>query len=206
MNLTDSLKNFLGGKAAFTIAERDLAAQLGLAADVLKSTRMAHLQRGTDWQLEKNLVCYSADGRARLLALLNIADVPAAPAPVAVDSAPNAPQPTAVRGLVVDVSDLKIVTAEVAEMAPADAAWWQQALAAAPKNYVPPRPGEERVLVCVRTVRNPRVVLARDGDKEAWVRVRDSKNFRPDMEIRATCIEGEMWELVGRCPRWPGKW
>ena len=77
--------------------------------------------------------------------------------------------------------------------------------AAAPKKFAEPVAGEIRTLVAVAKVRNKRILRARDQDRVAWVRVKDSKNFRPNMELQAKFISGEQWELVGRCPRFNGK-
>jgi len=51
--------------------------------------------------------------------------------------------------------------------------------------------------------RNPRLVLLDDG--KTTIRVRDNKNYRPGMAIRYR-NEGGSLVLVGRAPRWPGRY
>jgi hypothetical protein len=67
-------------------------------------------------------------------------------------------------------------------------------------------------LICTATPRNRRIVAAVRKNAPAgaaaevvWVRVRDSSNFRAGMALRARAIGGNLHELVGRCPRYPGK-
>lgn len=186
VNLIDQLKKLAGQKpAVFVHAERELAAQFGLAHESVKAARVEHLKRGLDWDLVKGLVCYGDAGVAKVKVALKIAFDPVPSAPPAPDSAPNDGPPDEFPGTL----------STFAKDPPPTPA----------KNYAPPEAGERRALMCVGTVRNKRIVKARDGDQEAWIRVRDSKNFRAGMTILATYVAGEQWDLVGRLPRWPGK-
>jgi hypothetical protein len=191
MSLTDDLKKLVGIPPRFPHAERDLAAAYGLASDRLKEVRTGqHLKRGEHWDLVKGLVCYNAAGKAALETALNIASEKNTP-----ESAPGAgetpPSP---------------VTPPEQPLSPPDSAPNDPPPEPPPaKNFVAPLPGEERTLVCIATVRNRHQLKARDEDRLAWVRVRDSKNFRPGMKFQARFLQGEQWELVGRCPRWGGK-
>jgi hypothetical protein len=182
MSLIDDLKKLAGLKPRFSHIERELAEAYGLAPDALKAVRSAKLQRGTHWDLVKSLVTYSDLGKAALEVGLGIATEknPADPAPPADPAAAAAPTPP-----------------DSAPNNPADPA--------APKKFEPPKAGEVRTLVAVAKVRNRRMLKARDQDRVAWVRVKDSKNFRSGMELPARFISGEQWELEGRCPRWNGK-
>jgi hypothetical protein len=70
------------------------------------------------------------------------------------------------------------------------------------------------MLRVVRRVINPHIVLASrmedvvDGRAAVpqRVRVRSSENFIPGMVLRARRVDGDLWELCGRCPRWRGRW
>lgn len=58
-----------------------------------------------------------------------------------------------------------------------------------------------------RVYPNPRLLLATlpNGD-EVRVQVKTNLNFRPRMMIKARCVEGTLYQLVGRCPRYPGRY
>jgi hypothetical protein len=72
-------------------------------------------------------------------------------------------------------------------------------------------------LFVVRIPVNRRVVIATDRDPKRWasegagvaliVRVRDNQLFIPRMELQAKPSErNNTFTLVGRCPRWKGKY
>jgi len=65
----------------FAHAERDLAQTLGLGHSTLRALRRDSLERGTDWNLIDNRVCYSDEGRRKALAVLKISDGPPLPLP-----------------------------------------------------------------------------------------------------------------------------
>lgn len=54
---------------------------------------------------------------------------------------------------------------------------------------------------------NPRLIIAtaNNGDL-VRVRVRDSQNFQKGMSLTAKQIQADLYELVGRCPRFKGRW
>jgi len=67
----------------------------------------------------------------------------------------------------------------------------------------------ELVVVVARIYPNPRLLLARTTDGEiVRVSVRLNRNFRPGMKIKVEPPAGALplYRLVGRCPRFPGKW
>jgi hypothetical protein len=64
-------------------------------------------------------------------------------------------------------------------------------------------PGVQMGIVGRFNFRNPKLVLLEDG--VTTIRVRDNKNFRLGMSIKYR-KEGEHLVLVGRCPRWPGRY
>lgn len=73
-------------------------------------------------------------------------------------------------------------------------------------------------LVCVFKVYsvrapNPFILLAATGEKGpsgapvvVRVRVKNKINFRPGMEVRCKHVASDLYELVGHCPRTPGKY
>lgn len=184
--------------ADFQHTERGLLASLGLAKKMVRDVRVAQLARGVDWQHLGNEVRYSDAGRAKLLAALH-----ASPAPVAATTPPpdysapkNSPEPAATP-----------LAAAVAST-PEPAAEPGHAPAAEP---VPPVGTLQRAdvheLVVVRLfARNRRIILARYQDREdARVRVKDSRKLRAGMTLRCSYIEGDLWEIAQRLPRWPGR-
>lgn len=224
------------GKAArpdFPHTERDLAGSLGLAQDSLARARATHqLRRGVDWDIQKNLVCYSAAGRAALLRALGVADSAANAAPLEVvetgqERAEEAARDAMGAALAKDVNDriVALVTgpkrAEPATGEPLTADLQalydeqQRLTLAAGKNSDAERAAARAVgavasFRVVRLVHNRRVLEARPAADEAgdrvWVRVKDSTNFVAGMELEARwTIEGK-WQHVGRCPRQKGKW
>jgi hypothetical protein len=38
------------------------------------------------------------------------------------------------------------------------------------------------------------------------LRVHKTMNFVVGMEVTADWVEQDLWEFLGRCPRWRGKW
>lgn len=68
----------------------------------------------------------------------------------------------------------------------------------------------EAVLVVVQVWRNPRIVqCVVKGDaagEPQRVKVRDNKHFIKGMELTAVHEGGDLWSMVGRCPRWRGRW
>jgi len=57
-----------------------------------------------------------------------------------------------------------------------------------------------------RKTLNPHILLATDGAQLFRVRVRKKDNFRPGMEVRCTHVGADLYELIGNCPRFPGKY
>lgn len=54
---------------------------------------------------------------------------------------------------------------------------------------------------------NPRLLLAKANTGDlVRVRVRDNQNFQIGMSLQAKQIQADLYELVGRCPRFKGRW
>jgi hypothetical protein len=77
------------------------------------------------------------------------------------------------------------------------------------KNHAPAPPLNELELVVKRRYPNVHLLLAADpaSGRELRVWVTDNNNFRPDMKLKARAQgPGKPHRLVGRCPRYPGRW
>lgn len=65
------------------------------------------------------------------------------------------------------------------------------------------------VLWVERLTQNPRIVFCltkKSGGERVRLKVRDSKNFRPGMEVtRCVHLGGDVFSLDGNCPRFPGR-
>lgn len=62
--------------------------------------------------------------------------------------------------------------------------------------------------IVTRKFANPRILEALvNGNELIRVKVRDSKNFIKGMSIRVVPpkVKTALWQLEGRCPRWPGR-
>lgn len=67
-------------------------------------------------------------------------------------------------------------------------------------------PPTERFTV-LKLVPNRHLLLASDAlGSTVRVRVRDNTNFMPEMVIQVRLIQGDLYELVGRGPRYRGRW
>ena len=61
---------------------------------------------------------------------------------------------------------------------------------------------------------NRKLILAELTDRPELgaqrICVNDNKNFRwnPEnpLEFKAEHLQADLWQLIGRCPRWPGRW
>lgn len=57
-----------------------------------------------------------------------------------------------------------------------------------------------------RSVVNAHVLLVTDGVSVFRLRVRSKENFRPGMDVRCNLISGDLYDLAGNAPRYPGKY
>jgi hypothetical protein len=66
------------------------------------------------------------------------------------------------------------------------------------------------IITSLRPPKNPHIIEAvpKEGGEPVRVRVRDNSNFMPGMEIRARQDEQypDVFVLVGRTPRYRGRW
>jgi hypothetical protein len=60
--------------------------------------------------------------------------------------------------------------------------------------------------VTARKTANPHIVLASNGEVIVRVRVKNKENFRPGMVVRCEHVHADLYNLVGNCPRFPGKY
>ncbi|MEM0966580.1 MAG: hypothetical protein AAGJ81_10575 [Verrucomicrobiota bacterium] len=74
------------------------------------------------------------------------------------------------------------------------------------RRWTPPKSREGSF---VRALRNPKLIEVRLEGEEACtlVRVQSNANFTAGMTVRARPpMEGSVWYLEGRCPRYRGRW
>lgn len=161
----------------YPIAEREIADALGIAHAALKVARNEVLTRGSDWDMLKGHVCYTVDARRRVLAHLKIAIDEPPPA------TPPPPRP--------------------ADSAPND----PQNIPPGPPPPPPLKLGDVRELVCTRRCHpNTRLLEASLGNAAQRVRVRNNLNFVVGMKLQCRFVQGNLWDLAQRLPRWRGRW
>jgi len=68
----------------------------------------------------------------------------------------------------------------------------------------PPPPDEPKEMVITKLPLNPRMVICGD----IRVKVRENKNFLIGMKVNArpSMDNKQVWVMVGRCPRWRGRY
>jgi hypothetical protein len=67
--------------------------------------------------------------------------------------------------------------------------------------------GHVESMLVTRRITNPTFIEAQRADgSRVLVKVQRNTNFRPAMSIQAARISATDWRLVGRTPRFPGRW
>jgi DNA-directed RNA polymerase beta subunit len=80
-----------------------------------------------------------------------------------------------------------------------------EAAAAAVDEKKAAAPAEQELTVQALT-RNGQIVMATRGEELVRVRVRESRHFVAGMKMTCRHLQADLWELVGRCPRFRGRW
>jgi hypothetical protein len=158
-------------------AERNVAAEIGLTGEAIRELRAKHLTKDEDWALERGLVRYTKKGREKILAAVLI---PPTDAPSAPPSKPEADEATETP-------------------APGPRGAWT--LLEDQRPWMP--------ATVEQRYHNKKVFVARlevEPFTIVTVRVRDSEKFTVGMRVPIRAIEGNLYELASRLPRWPGKW
>lgn len=166
------------------LTEEAAASQLGVTRDAFKKLRAEHLYENDDWRKKGREIVITKPGLERLRGVL-AALLKKDPS----DSGPgDAVAPGAIPGVVTAIQAVASAVSSIigsVEQKQAD-------------DSIP--------LKVTRTVLNPHIVRAvREDGKEVSVWVTTNKNFLPNMEIRAVHRVGELYDLVGRCPRFRGR-
>ena len=187
--------------STFSHLEKALAQRLGLSHQKIREVRSAELERGRDWAHVRGAVHYSDEGLARLCSALQVSP-PAPPETSRVAAEVEQPAATAAAPAEAEAASAAAVHGDGAPGASGSPHPSEKSAAAAPLC-----PGDERELVVVRAYSmNRHIVLARLGDTEARVRVRDNRKLRAGMVMRCTFVERDLWDIAQRLPRHPGKW
>jgi hypothetical protein len=166
------------------ISEETCAVKLGLKRDVMTSMRGEHLVEGDDWTVQNRRVMITESGMEKLLEAVGISrpeQNPVLPESQN-EQQPDQPQPSP------------------AEALPQNR---QEVLS-------PPKPTEVTLIIAKPPPRNRYIIEAvpKDGGEMVRVRVHDNQNFLPGMEIEARPDEAysDVFVLIGRCPRYRGRW
>jgi len=180
--------------------ENGLSKRLGVPRDVVRDFRGLNLLEGKDWAMAGREVAYSAAAVRMLLKHLGVS-LP--------EKQPRKKGGATIEGLL-DSARLLVPDSPVDEK-----------IAGTPVGpAVIWRPPDQTLKVLALT-RNKQIVTALFTEEElkpkgstfqgdrpgiARVRVRDSKNFVPGMTMLCRHLQRDLWELIGRCPRFKGRW
>jgi hypothetical protein len=164
--------------------EQEVTHRLGIGRKSIVAAR--RMIPPTEWRTSPHGVEYTPDGLRSLCAALGLSGNDAADL-VAFESAPTiaekAPEPQEASGAAI-----------AAESAPAPA-------------VRDPDPAGGTILKVCRIYRNPHIVGARfKAGGMVRVHVKNAANFRIGMQIQAVHVDADLFELIGPCPRRPGRW
>jgi len=174
-----------------TVLEAEAAQELGVSRETVRSLRAEHLFENDHWKKKGREIAYTASGVERLRGLvarlLSGEGQDSTPEKNGAPEASQAPIP----GVVTAKDAVGQALAQV--------------LSAQSRAAEPPGPGEV-VATVTRQVPNKHLVMARladGGEIRVWVKT--NKNFTPGMTLRATQRVGSLYDLVGNCPRFRGR-
>lgn len=156
--------------------EERLAARLGVSRELLRTFRDENLTEGQQWTMAGREVAYSEAGVRMLLTHLGAR---------LREKRPQGPGGLTIQGLL-EEARLEDATEAVDEKKAAG-------------------PVEDELTVQALT-RNGQIVMATRGEELVRVRVRESRHFVPGMRMTCRHLQADLWELVGRCPRFRGRW
>lgn len=153
------------------------------------------MTRGKHWEVEMNCVVYTAYGAESMekefkgVDGVTVSERPAEAARGVETQASRAPEPVSEAPDAAGVRMLVVVSIP------------RQGLV----NAVRPPAGSKATVQVGGSLRHDtrHWPLCREPER---VVVRDSSKMLPGMELRVRLREGRVWELVGACPRWVGKW
>lgn len=191
-------------------AETLMARVTGLPRRTISETRKSRaLKKDSDWVLENACVHYTEAGLEKICGALGITAAtlqwpePAAEPAVAEIEASAATGDPLADELEGD-QNVEKISAEPGAGQPPDAP-----AAAAVAAAVAQLEAATPELIAVRVSRvspNPRVLIGLVDAKPVTVLVRDNRNFRSGMTLRAHRMSNVQFSMVGNCPRWPGRW
>ncbi|MEO0797362.1 MAG: hypothetical protein AAFX93_19595 [Verrucomicrobiota bacterium] len=174
--------------AARPISEQDFAERTGITRDTLRELRKELLEEGTHWQKSHRVIMLTPAGQA-VLATVLIDEVPVE-SPAEKTPADSLCESTA---SVVPVDPVKAVDGEPSSV-----------------------DGEKKppLTLSLRVARvfdkNPKWLTAEIVDQPEHdpvrVRVRSNENFVRGMTFKAQLQNNGTWSMLGRCPRYRGKW
>lgn len=179
------------------VTESAAAERLGLSRDELKKLRAEHLYETEHWHKKGRDILLTVPGLERLRAVL--ASLQAAEGQDSGPAKKTAPAPASAAGD-------GIVTARQAVAQAVDSILERAGAAQQTESALP----SVRMTV-TRTVKNPHLVMAKhpvDGT-ECRVWVSANKNFLPGMVLTACHLPespADLYYLVGRAPRFRGRW
>jgi hypothetical protein len=175
--------------------ESRLEGRWGVARETLREARRRVLREGQEWHTVANRVVLTREGLDKMAVALGI--------PVEVADSGSKTAPSAENGT---ESDSEQEDGTVSGGTAEKALSGHLLVGDGPFTGAVAAQKEAAQLRVTRLVRNPRIVLATDGESVLRLRVRDSAKYRPGMMVSARQVQGDLWEALGRGPRWVGRW
>lgn len=205
LNPVISERNFPQGGL---LPEPLVARVIGVKKRRLVATRKQRLAKGDDWALVRNIVSYTPAGLEKLLAALGLSGAAFAwPAPGEWSDADHEPE---AGGEALDgAGEALAESPKIALALPAPGHTARDQAAALGAQVVKIEAGKVEQLTVVRIFGNPSLLeAARDDGTRVRVRVAKNENFIRGMKLKARlpAAGSPVWDLVGHCPRWRGRY
>ena len=150
----------------------------------MKDLRARLLVRGEDYDLEGGLIAYTEEARQRVET-----EVLGSAQSAATLTQAAAPLPSEGAAEGGDSSPTPVDTPE-----------------GLPGDELPRSEGVQSAVVVKAYAKNRRLLAVTIADTAMRVRVKNNQNFVKGMVIPVRHVNGDLYELARRCPRWRGRW
>lgn len=185
-----------------------VARVIGMKKRRLVATRKQRLAKGDDWALVRNVVSYTPTGLEKLLAALGLSGAAFAwPAPGEWSDADQ--EPEAAGGAIDGAGEALAESPKIVLALPAPGSTARDQAAALGAQVAKLEAGKVEELAVVRIFGNPALLEAARADgTKVRVRVASNANFIRGMKLKARtpAAGAPVWDLVGHCPRWRGRY
>lgn len=158
--------------------EKDLSEKLGIPRDTFKKARADKLEEGRDWFKREGAICITARSIFRVLVTVGVTEITSAMQEAIMACAFTSTEPEAPPECLHKANPTESL-------------------------LVHSKPRNSRIVMAEipRKVNTPKGKYYVPESGVVRVRVRSNKNFVAGMIIQCTCVQEDLWDLVGRAPR-----